>query len=116
MPICEPSGHGLIFQRGPFTRSILRRLQEELGDVFEGDEHIAGVSIGASFEGLLPWLEALQHAGLQRGLHYVVTLTGEGVVGDMPDWLDSAAIPQGRLYSGVPTPTAPARWSARIGA
>ena len=94
----------------------MRRFQEEFGAGCESDAQLFGVSVGSAFEHLLPWLDELDRSGLQRGAHYVVTLSTEGVIGDLPRWLECRALPDGRVFDLVPTTTSPGRWSARLSA
>jgi hypothetical protein len=116
MTIREPTSYGLILRCGPFTRAAIRRFQDELRDGCEDDSQLFGVTVGSAFEHLLPWLDELDRAGLQRGAHYVVTLSTEGVIGELPRWLECRVLPRGRVFDLVATTTSPGRWSARLSA
>lgn len=114
MTIRQPASYGLIVRCSPFTRGAIGRFQEQLSGACEDDTELFGVSVGSTFEQLLPWIERLERAGLQRGGHYVITLSSEGVIGDMPRWLESRVLPSGRVFELAPTTTSPGRWSTRL--
>ena len=114
MAIQQPASYGLIVRCGPFTRAVIRRLEEQLSNACQDDAELFGVSVGDTFEQLLPWIERLERAGLQRGGHYVITLNPEGVIGDMPRWLECRESPSGRMFDLAAPTTSPGTWSTRL--
>ena len=116
MAIRQPAGYGLIVRSGPFTRAIIRRLQQQLADTSEEDAQLFACSVGSTFEELLPWIERLERAGLQRGHHYVITLGPEGVIGEVPRWLECSETSSGSVYDLAAPTTSPGTWSTRLNA
>jgi len=100
MSVLEPKSYGLIFRKGPRTRTALRALQEEVAPVlYQDDEHLVATCLGASPARLDQWLERFDSAGLVRGQDFVVTANqaaiGAGVQGPVPDWLEVCLSPTG---------------------
>jgi hypothetical protein len=89
MSIQEPSQYGIIIRKSAeAVEAIVGMRHRNRGFPRNEDEHLAGFRLGGSSqEAEHHWQELVATYSLRPGVDFVTTLSGDGVLGPLPDWL-----------------------------
>lgn len=67
----------------------------ELADWLIQDEDLFGISVAMGYEDLIQVSGEICEQGLVQGQDFVLTASGQGVIGSQPDWLEMYLGPSG---------------------
>jgi hypothetical protein len=114
MPIRLPSQLGIVFLKSDRTTPVIERLRTESPHLFRGNEdtYLAGCWLSGSSQHADQYVETIarQHR-LRSGIDFVLTDSGAGIIGRMPDWLQED---EGTDMFSVPGTGGSPRTTARL--
>src|SRR5436190_622173 len=92
VPVYLQGMYGLIIRRCPCSEAFISRVSR-FGKEPDSDEHLVAMTVAMSYRDLQHASAQLVDAGCKQGRDFVETMSSEGIIGGVPDWLSESLVP-----------------------